>query len=104
VFKQEHATQIRKKLDTEIQKTVFQRASALEDAYKENPIVADAEISVNGEIVDVYVKLNFELKDDEQNIPGVLEYGGVIFDAEDQPHEIEPGFYMRRIMAYGSSE
>jgi hypothetical protein len=104
MFTQNHVGQIKKKLETEIQKTIFLRASALENAYKENPIVADADVSINGENIDVYVKLNFEAKDDEQNIPGVLEYGGVIFDAEDKPHEIEPGFYMRRIMAYGLPE
>ena len=104
MFEQKHINKIKKISDTYIQKMILLRVSELENAYKENPIVSNAEVSVNGEVVNISIKLNFELKDDEQNIPGVLEYGGVIFDAEDQPHEIEPGFYMRTIMAQGSKK
>ena len=103
MFTKNHVSQIRKKIEDEVQKTIYLRATALEKAYKENPIVDEAKVSVSGEKIDVYVKLNFALKDNDQNIPGVLEYGGIIFDSEDKMHEIEPGFYIRRIMANGST-
>lgn len=102
MFEQKHIDQIRKISESHIQKMIFFRTETLENAYKENPLVKNAEISVDGETVNIDVKLNINLKDDEQNIPLVLEMGGVIIDADDKVHEVEPGWYIRSIMAYGT--
>ena len=101
MFTQNHIKEIKKISDNHISKMILKRAKTLENAYKENPFVEKAEVSVEGETVNIDIKLNLQLKNDEQNIPGILEYGGVIIDAKDKIHNIEPGFYMRRIMAYG---
>jgi hypothetical protein len=102
MFSKNAVPRIKNNFQTEMQKEILLRAEALEEAYKENPIVESANVSIEGNSIDVTVKLNFALKDDDQNIPGVLEAGGVIFDSENVMHEIEPGWYIRRIMANGN--
>ena len=104
MFKPEHITKLRTILKTGLTKMVAERAKILEESYKKNPYVANAKVKVNGEKVTISIKLNFVTKDDKQDIPWVLEYGGVIFDAEKKPRMVEPGFYFRRIMAQGATE
>ena len=104
MFEQKHTNQIRRTLEAQLAKIILVRAKELEEAYKESPIVDNAKISVNGEVIDVKIDLNFMPKDDEQNIVGVLEAGGVIFDTDNNMHEIEPGYFMRRVIAQGIKE
>ncbi len=101
MFTKKHVEKIKKISEDYIQKMILERAEKLQSAYRENPIVKEAKVFFEGETVNIDIKLNFIPKDEEQNIPGVLEYGGVIFDTNNEMHEIEPGFYIRRIMAYG---
>ena len=103
MFELKHADQIKKIADNQIVDIVFLRTKKLENAYRDSSLVDDAEVFITGETINIKIDLSFTPKDEDQNIPGVLEYGGVIFDTDNKPHEIESGYYIRRFIADGVS-
>jgi len=102
MFETKHLNAIRNTLRKEVPNIIRDKIIILEKEYKKNPYIADAIVKFDGkDAVSVTLKLNFQPKDDEQNIPALFEYGGVIFDSENNMIEIKPGFYIRRILADG---
>tara|TARA_Y100000034_G_scaffold118256_1_gene158746 strand:+ start:127 stop:444 length:318 start_codon:yes stop_codon:yes gene_type:complete len=101
MFNQTHLNRIRDTLLREIPDILEEKSELLEEEYKKNPYIKDAKVEFDDDVIDIKLDLSFEPKDDEQNIPAVFEYGGIIYDTKDNLIEIQAGYYIRKIIAGG---
>ena len=100
MFDQKHINRIEEVLEENISDILKERIVNLKKDYEKNAFIESASVTLMGEKVAIKLDLTFEPVDaEEQNIPSVFEYGGVIFregDGEKEMVEIQPGFYIRR--------
>lgn len=107
MFEKRHETKIQSVLRTNINNILEERIENLKEDYQKNEFIDSAEIRRGeNDKIDIKLNLTFEpLEAEEQNIPAVFEYGGVLFrqgeDGGRKIVEIEPGFYIRRNLAHG---
>lgn len=101
MFDKTHLIAIKNTLEDQIPDILNEKANALEKAYKELDVIKDASVKVVNDKVQITIELIFEPKDEEQNIPAVIEYGGIIYDTEDNTRNIEPSYLIRRFFADG---
>jgi len=96
MFEQYHLNKIGNILKDNVRRQFLERAKVLKEAYEENPYIEMAEVYVDGEEVKIRLTLTFEpLEAEEQNIPALFEYGGVIYNQDRELIEINPGYYIR---------
>ena len=99
MFDKKAYTKIETILKQKVPDIINDKLEALEKSYKDNPYIKNATVINRGDIATVKIELNFEPADEEQNIVGVLEYGGVIKRKDNGSFiAIEPGYYIRRAL------
>jgi hypothetical protein len=95
---------IKNSVQNQIADIIEKKIMKLENDYKKNPYIEDVEIIIEEDEIDIKIETTFKPRDEEQNIPLLFEYGGVVYDVENNLIEIEPGFYIRRNIADGNTK
>jgi hypothetical protein len=106
VFNVKHLKKIEEITETQLRRSLQERIKKLRTDYQDNPYISEAEVSQESEDIKITLHLNFSPEESEnQNLPLVFEYGGVIMKKDENGNlemvEIEPGFYIKRNLIDG---
>jgi hypothetical protein len=106
MFTKETLGAIKEKTESQLRITLQERIKKLQEDYQENPFISKAEVFSTDEDIHIELQLEFSSIDaEEQNIPLVFEYGGVLYRDDGTGKKeivvIEPGLYITRNIIQG---